>query len=426
MNSSLRIVIFIGKLIFILVVALAALTGLGFWLAPDAIVSNSVHAPDGTLWTCSMHPQVRKDRPGLCDYCGMSLIPLEKKSNITDPLALDDAGRRVARVATVVLARGAANLNLRAVGSLVADERRVSRIAAWTAGRLDRVMLPAPGMRVEAGDAVAELYAPSLILMIAELKSSASLGAGVREAIVERIRRLGVRDAQINEWEKAAEVSPKFTIYSSWSGIVLERTAREGAFVEEGAPIAELATLDVLALDLDIYEKDAAFITKGAKLHITIPALGGRVLDGEVDYVKPMARVESRTVQVRAFIQNADGAARPGMWASADFTIPVDARGEARRAADSRPVEEPLLLPASALLDLGRRRIIYIQTAEGHYQSREVVLGPRVNEDSYIIISGATAGERVVARGAFLIDSQAQIEGKSSLIFTSGAGGGGK
>jgi Cu(I)/Ag(I) efflux system membrane fusion protein len=89
-------------------------------------------------------------------------------------------------------------------------------------------------------------------------------------------------------------------------------------------------------------------------------------------------------------------------------------------APESGPEGAPLLaVPATAVLDSGLRQIVWVEVEPGRYEAAEVRLGPRAG-DSYPVLSGLSEGQRVVVDGAFLLDSQAQIEGKPSLLFPRG------
>lgn len=431
MNSLFRYFFLIGRILFIIIVALGLLVGAGFWLAPAEVKETSV-APPGTIYSCSMHPQIRSPRGGTCPICGMQLIPISAESRGAGT-SLDGAARKVANIETLVIARRPAELRIHTIGHFDTDERTVARLVAWTDGRVEKLYIPFAGSRVAKGDPIVDLYVPSLPAIISELKTAKALGEGVYKSVKERLYRYGIADPQIDEWERQDSISPRFTLRAPVGGIVMERQAQLGMMLKEGDPIAQLASLETIALDIEIYEKDLAFIGPGSKATITVDALPGEKLETELEYLKPFAQSDTRTVHGRAFIKNPRGLARPNMWFSVEFKIPVDANGrpiQVRKSeftetpAESAPANtnDPLLVPASAVLDLGARKLVYLETGEGRYEPRAVTLGPRTG-DHYILLSGLVEGSRVVSRGAFLVDSQAQIEGRPSLLFPEGAGG---
>jgi Cu(I)/Ag(I) efflux system membrane fusion protein len=83
-----------------------------------------------------------------------------------------------------------------------------------------------------------------------------------------------------------------------------------------------------------------------------------------------------------------------------------------------------LALPAEAVLTTGRRSLVYVEVEPGQYRLVEPKLGPRTG-DYYPVLEGLEKGQRVVARGSFLLDSQFQITGKPSLLYPEGISGGG-
>jgi len=160
---------------------------------------------------------------------------------------------------------------------------------------------------------------------------------------------------------------------------------------------------------------------------------------------------------VRVMLRNDGGQLKPGMFVQALVRVPVQPDGqpgptglEGKYACSMHPYvvraapgdcsvcgmpltqvpgspSEPspvLAVPAEAVLTTGRRQLIYVEDQPGIYRQVEPVLGPRAG-GFYPVKSGLTAGQRVVTRGSFLIDSQAQIVGKPSLLYPEGISGGG-
>jgi len=80
---------------------------------------------------------------------------------------------------------------------------------------------------------------------------------------------------------------------------------------------------------------------------------------------------------------------------------------------------DALAVPATAVLDTGNRKVVYVEREPGKYEARELTVGPRAG-GFYPVLSGLAEGDRVVVHGNFLLDSQAQIEGKPSLLFPKG------
>lgn len=459
----------LARTVVVLTVGLAVVLAVAWWLAPEEVknrpdggVSETTSNGARTIWTCSMHPQIRLSQPGKCPICGMALISASAIAEETSGVTLGEEGRRVARVTTEQVQRSDVLATIETVGKFDLDERRLAKLTAWLDGRIERVHVPYVGTIVHVGDPLVDLYAPELPVVFEELRAASHLDAAFRESLRRRFYRFGIAEDQLRELEDAKIPSPRVTIRAPIGGVVMSRTAEPGSFVREGDLLVQLGALDPIAADVEIFERDLALVGPGTQVAITVDALPGQSFEGEVEYLKPFLTKETRTVRARVLLRNPDGLARPEMWFRARFLIPVNSDGSliaARRAnlgepaplpiiapeipalrtalsptsrPASRPSEPPLLIPVSAVLDLGKRRIVYVErpvpesrssafVGLGHYDPVEVILGPRIG-DRFVVISGLKDGDRVVTRGAFLLDSQTQIEGKPSLVFAAGAG----
>ena len=450
------------KTALVIAVALVVVTVVGLWVA--GVEESRGPSPSGrvagtnvAVWTCSMHPQIRSDKPGACPICGMPLVPMTSRGDASAAgIVLPETGRRVAQIETLRLARAPAVLEQTLLARFAFEEQRVAALTAWIGGRVERVHVPSVGAIVAPGAPLVDLYTPELLAAREELRAAARASdPTLLSALRERFRRFGLTDSQIDGFLGDAEPNPRATLYAPIGGVVTDRPVEVGAMVAEGDLLFRIASLDPLLVELDVYERDLALVRPGTKFSLAVDALPGKTFDGSVEYLKPTLDEATRTTKARATVRNPGSLARPGMYGRATLRVPIGADGQplgfvAMETGEENPVPQlpstvpappvrpveasgvesvpptnpaalPLLLPASALLDLGARRLVYVEREGDRYEPVEVVLGPRVG-DSYVVLAGLDEGDAVVVRGAFLVDSQTQIEGKPSLLFERGAG----
>src|SRR6056297_2406182 len=221
---------------FVLLGALAAL-----WFSgnssepnarPDSVVAVSGEAEaKPTLWTCSMHPQIRRDGPGSCPICGMDLVPVKESAGGVRTVSISPEIKSLMNVQVSPVRRQYVTAEVRMVGKIEYDETRLAHITAWVPGRLERMFVDFTGIRVNKGDHMVQIYSEELYTaqeeLIATSRSPSSqnpptsrflqpidLAASARE----KLRRLGLTEEQIEEIEQRGTASETITIYSPVGG----------------------------------------------------------------------------------------------------------------------------------------------------------------------------------------------------------------
>lgn len=400
----------------------------GGWLAappPPAPATAEATASATTAYTCSMHPQVRQAEPGACPLCGMDLIPAgDDSAAAPTEIRLSPRARALARLRTTTVRRQSDSAaELRLLGRIEPAETTRRNVTTWVAGRIDRLHLNTTGERVRKGQVIATLYSPEVYSAHQDLLTAraqvARLGAGAPAALAaaegalraarERLRLLGVPEAELAEMAQAREPARAIAIRSPFSGTVIERSSTEGAYVDTGATLYRVADLRRLWVQLDAYESDLSQLAEGQPVELHVDALPGETITGRVAFVEPAVDPQRRTARVRVEVENTDGRLRPGMFAEAVV---------ATSSAAETGAEAPLVVPATAPLFTGRRSLVYVETDGPRgptYTPRSVRLGPRLGE-VYPVVSGLSAGEVVVTRGAFVLDADLQIRGGPAMM----------
>jgi membrane fusion protein, copper/silver efflux system len=302
-----------------------------------------------------------------------------------------------------------------AFGRVEEPESRLSTISARVAGRIDKLLLQYTGQNVERGQAIAEIYSPELLSSSEEYKlaldSRNQLKSGAEPEAIQaaddlvfasrrRLELWGITPKQI-EQIAAGHADPDVAIYSSTSGTVVERKVTQGQYVNTGDVLYSVADLSTVWVKADVYESDLPQIHAGQPVDITSDALSGKTIHGTVEFLEPQASVETRTVPVHVHVTNPGMRLRPGMFVRAVFAVRQ---------------EDALVIPRSAVLDTGTRKLVYIAKQNGVFEAREVQTGTP-NNDLFPVVSGVKSGERIVTSGNFLIDSQTRLTGGMTGLF---------
>jgi len=318
------------RIVTALVVVAAA--GSGYLLGryahwPSSAPSEAAASPSTAqqVYTCSMHPQVRLDRPGKCPICEMPLIlaaAAETGSGGEPMLQLSDHALAMASVETTTVVRRELSRELRAVGKIQYNESSLATVTARVDGYAERLFVNFTGVEIKAGDHLAEVYSPDLIVAQQELLIALQGGTGEHEGpLVEtaklKLQRWGLTEDQITALVANRRITDRVTLYSPIGGTVIEKSILQNSSFKAGDALYRVANLDTVWVYLDIYEYDLAWVRYGQRVDLAAEALPGRTFEGRVTFVQPIVNEETRTIRVPVHVENKDHALKPGMFVSA-------------------------------------------------------------------------------------------------------------
>jgi Cu(I)/Ag(I) efflux system membrane fusion protein len=365
-----------------------------------------------TVWTCSMHPQVRKNEPGNCPICGMDLIPLEnEQAQELDPMAISMSpiAMQLAGVRTAVVRTAAPIKNLRLNGKVQEDERLVFSQTSHIPGRIEQLQVNFTGEFVRKGQVIASLYSPELVTAQEELFEAQKIKdtqPALYQSAQEKLKNWKLSQAQIDQILEAGEAKEQFPIVADVSGFVSSKKVNLGDYVRKGEPLYEIANLSKVWVLFDVYESDLVWVKKGDKVSFTIASRPGEQFSGVISFLDPVIDPKTRVAKARVEVNNKSNALKPEMFASGVVK------------AQLKNKTNTLAVPKSAVMWTGERSVVYVKTPSGkgiHFMMREVVLGPELG-DGFIVKEGLEAGEEIAIHGTFSIDAAAQLAGKPSMM----------
>jgi membrane fusion protein, copper/silver efflux system len=330
-------------------------------------------------------------------------VPVDGTIRI-DPQTARSMGVTVVEAELAPLSR-----SIRTNGNVVFDETRLTTVTPRFSGYVERLYVDFTGQPVRRGQALLEIYSPELVAAQEELLSALRMERQLREnatpavaarttVLVDAARRRlllwDVSSAQVAAIERSGQVRRTLTLHAASGGFVTEKLVQAGQAVEMGMPLYRLADLSTVWVEADVYEQDLRFVHTGGSAQVEIAAYPGESLDGRVAYVYPEVRADTRTTRVRIEIRNPDGRIKPGMYATVQIDGPVSARA--------------VTVPRDAVMYSGTHAMVFVEEVPGTYTAREVRVGQEAAGRTQIL-SGLLAGERVVARANFLIDSESRL-----------------
>jgi Cu(I)/Ag(I) efflux system membrane fusion protein len=372
-------------------------------------------------YACPMHPFIVAPRHGSCPICGMELVKKVTGGDISDQalarvrhVALSPTQQVMANLATEPATVGEFSKEIQATGVVAFNQERQGKVTAWLAGRLDRLLVKSIGAPVSKGRPIAELYSFEMVTAQEEYllahKALRLFGSSIvpifnqnsMTSLFEarqRLRQLGFSERQFDQLQRSNKPTVRLPITSPLSGVVTEKFVQEGQYVNMGDPLFTVADLSVIWVELEVFEIDLPLIKVGQQVAVVCPGLPGQPLKGKVKLVYPFLDPKTRTAKLRVELPNPGLKLKPDMYVSASIKIPL---------------APSLTVSSNSVVETGKRQVVWVETAPGTMVQREVKTGVR-SGDRVQILEGLQPGEKVVLKGGYLVDSEAQLSHTSPL-----------
>jgi membrane fusion protein, copper/silver efflux system len=332
------------------------------------------------------------------DGMGMDYIPVyegeEADDGKTVKVSLDKVQRSGVR--TEAVGPRLVMRPVRGVGTVMVDERRLTIVALRSDGFIEELFVNATGQTVRAGEPLFRVYSPAIVS--AQVDFQVAMG---NEPGAQRLRNLGVPESHIRDLQAlmrdARRVLPRTLDWPApASGVVISKRVINGQRVQAGDELYRIADLSTVWVIADVAEGDLAAIKVGMRASVTLRAYPTQPFDGEVTFIYPEVKTETRTARIRIEVPNPEGRLKIDMYADVVF----------QAGADQPPV---IAVPASAVIDSGTRQVVLVAKGEGRFEPRAVKLGRR--GDGYVeVLDGVSKGEEVVTAATFLIDAESNLK----------------
>jgi len=367
----------------------------------------------GTIWTCSMHPQIQQDKPGNCPICGMELIPMNESEGSSSEagqftVSLTDAAMKIAEVSVSRIEKKSPYKEVYLPGKVQADERRIAELTARYPGRIEKLNVNFTGQKVSKGEVLARIYSPELVTAQKEMFEAMKYrdtNPKYYEAARNKLKLWDLTEEQIDEIAGSGEVMFYFNVLSPLSGTVTMRHVAQGDYVKEGTPLFKVIDLNHVWVIFDAYESDLPWIRRRDKIEFTIKSIPDRKFESTVTFIDPVINPMTRVAGVRAELNNRGDMLKPEMLVSGVLKAMLPGNSE------------ELVVPKSAILWTGKKAVVYVKTGDrdNMFQYREIDLGAEAG-DYYVVDNGLQEGEWVASNGVFKIDAAAQLRGEKSMM----------
>ncbi|MCM2286520.1 MAG: efflux RND transporter periplasmic adaptor subunit [Desulfobacula sp.] len=363
-----------------------------------------------------MDPAISSPVPAK-DEMGMDYIPVYEDeaqggsgAGITGmaPVIMDQQGIELSGVITAPAVSTGFVKTIRTVGQVLVDETRVHRVQTRVSGWVEELFVNYKGRMVTKGTPLLSIYSPELVsgqeeflgALEAREKNIGSKPSEERylktilDAAGKRLRLFDVPDAFIKELEQTKKVRRLITLEAPVSGFVTGKEVFSGQRVEPGMELLTITDLSRVWVEADFYEYEAGELKTGQTAELFSSYDPGLLLKGQVTYIYPYLNTESRSLRARIEFSNEDLRLKPGMFV--DVRLNLD-------------LGESVVIPDSAVMYSGVRKIVFVNTEGGRFEPREVRVG--AGSDGQVqVLSGVSAGEHVAIKANFLLDSESRLQ----------------
>jgi Cu(I)/Ag(I) efflux system membrane fusion protein len=374
-------------------------------------------------YTCPMHPQIIRDKPGNCPICGMKLVKQESSNTKVNDIQLESLLKPtnefvLSTVPVTTTNKKEVSIQLQALGRITYDTRYTNTISSRVTGRIEKLFVKYRYGHIHKGSAVMNIYSPELNTaqqnLVFLLKNDPS-NSNLINAAKERLSLLGINRYQLDELMRTQKITHTVTVYSPYTGHVHEAgnmnekntdsnpmqvsqltgglPLKEGMYLQKGQPVISVFNTEHAWAVLNIYANDQNLIKVGDEVTITPETAPRKAFKGTISFIEPFYRSGSKTLTARVYFNNIA------------LELPI---GSQVKALISTSIKNTQWLPADAVLSLGRDKIVFLKE-DGGFRAHKITTGV-TNENNIQVLSGLSPNDEVSANAEFLADSESFIK----------------
>ena len=377
-------------------------------------------------WTCSMHPEIIRDKPGTCPICGMQLVKKVKEGVAMNNVEINDLLKPtdqfvVSSIPVTTINTKSVPIEIAALGTIAYDTRLVSTISARVSGRIERLYVKYRYQHIMAGERIMDIYSPTLLTAQQDLLfviKNDSENSSLINAAKQKLLLLGMSETQLRQIIQSGKPSPTVSVYSNHTGhiheagntmpgesatgqkmdisrLTEELIVKEGMYIEKGQNIFQVYNVDRSWVLLNIFPEYQAVVKKGDAVRIVPETAPVKNFRAQVDFIEPLFRKENKTLTARVYFNNSQ------------LEIPVGSQVAATIFSNNSEAE---WLPKDAVLSLGIDKIVFLKI-DGGFKAHKIETG-LTYKDQVQVLSGLNTTDSIAANAQFLADSESFIKVK--------------
>ncbi len=374
------------------------------------------------LYTCSMHPEIIRDKPGNCPICGMQLVKKEDNGQRVNNIELEDLLKPtnefvITSVPVITIQNNSEEIEIEALGNIQNDTRQVRTISARVAGRIEKLYVRYRYQLIKPGEKIMDIYSPEIATsqqnLLFLLKNDPS-NSSIIQAAKQRLLLMGMSSQQLNQLIRTGKASLTISVYSNATGYVYEAgeetmdatgnmegsssttaplSIREGMYVRQGQRIFSLTNPQKAWAVLNIFPENQHLVKVGNSVKIIPETMPHKAFRSKINFIEPFYRQGNKTLTARVYFDNSE------------LQIPIGSQVRAIIFAGSANAN---WLPQNAVLSLGLNEVAFVKARDG-FIAQKIQTGIKQN-DFVQVISGLAPSDTVASNAQYLIDSESFIK----------------
>lgn len=348
-------------------------------------------------YTCPMHPEIIRDKPGTCPICFMDLVKVGATGD-DGTLVLNESQIKLANISAALVLKKEMEIKTILNGKIAVNEEETDIISSRVQGRIERLFFKEVGQPVKQGEPLYEIYSEQLLTLQQEFLLAQRQAEELKESRYEsflasarkKLFLFGMTKNQIDALANQKKSNSRITFFATASGIISKIDATEGQYVSEGSSLYRIENLDKVWVEGELYSNETSKVKMGDNVKVEVSGFENDIAMGKVIFLNPELRQGNQIITLRVEIKNTEKKFFPGMQANVIL---------------SRAGKNTIVLPIDAVVRDGSGSHVWVQQGDSSFKMRMVTTGEETS-DEIEITEGVEEKENVVVSGAYLLYSE--------------------
>ncbi|MBG6188132.1 efflux RND transporter periplasmic adaptor subunit [Flavobacterium sp. CAN_S2] len=406
-----------------LVLIIISSIGLAVYFFAIKSDNHSENSHQKEVYTCSMHPQIIRDKPGNCPICGMTLVKKITESQAEEDNSIDNLLKPtdnfiVGNYQTTTAKDTTLSSEINLPGIVAYDPNSSVNIAARISGRIEKMYVNYKYQKVAKGQKLFDLYSPELLTEqqnFIYLVSNDSDNTSIIKASKKKLLLYGMTKNQINSLSSSKKVNPQVSIYSPASGIIqgtekMDNTSnssmqsasnnteilniKEGNYIKKGEVVFKLVNTDKVWGIFNVSQGYNSLIKTNQSIKIATELDKNEFMDAQINFIETQFNPADKSNRIRVYLNNNN-----------KLKLPIGLRLQGIVKTNSI---QGVWLQKQALVSIGNKKIVFIKKNNG-FKATAIKAGIEI-DDFIQIISGISVKDTLAKNAQYLIDSESFIK----------------